>query len=258
MYDLTNKRFGLLVAKKQVHKNNTVGNIKVYWECICDCGNIVTIKTTQLTKRRTSSCGCRKGTITHGHTVGKESRTHCSWWAMIRRCYNPNDPSYHLYGGRGIRVCDSWLGDSGFENFLRDMGERPEKTSLDRISSIIGNYQIDNCRWANSLTQAVNRRGSLNSRSKFKGVGFHKKSNAWRAYITSEGKQNHLGTFNTEIEAAKAYNKAAFELWGPDAYLNPIEEDKEQVATQLLTSERVNPLVGEAESEATLVTLERT
>lgn len=37
---------------------------------------------------------------------------------MINRCTKPDDPSYQLYGARGIAVCDRWL---TFENFRDDM-----------------------------------------------------------------------------------------------------------------------------------------
>ena len=76
---------------------------------------------------------------------------------ILTRCYNENHHSFHRYGGRGIKVCDSWLGDSGFHNFYRDMGDRPSKEhSIDRID-VNGDYCKDNCRWADHLTQARNK-----------------------------------------------------------------------------------------------------
>ena len=78
---------------------------------------------------------------------------------MIQRCTNPNMESYSRYGGRGITVCQSWL--EGFENFLADMGERPSMLhSLDRIDPG-GNYEPENCRWADRETQAANKADSF-------------------------------------------------------------------------------------------------
>jgi len=76
---------------------------------------------------------------------------------MITRCTNSSVLNFKDYGGRGITVCDRWLGPHGFENFLADMGERPEGLSIDRIEND-GNYEPWNCRWATQLEQNRNRR----------------------------------------------------------------------------------------------------
>lgn len=92
----------------------------------------------------------------HGHASSKNhSRTYNSFHNMIQRCTNPNNTKYHLYGARGINVSNEWV--HSFENFLRDMGERPKETSLDRIDNSKGYYK-ENCRWANRYVQARNKR----------------------------------------------------------------------------------------------------
>lgn len=84
--------------------------------------------------------------------------------SMLQRCYNENNTNFGHYGGRGITVCDRWLDpENGYENFVADMGPRPEGFTLDRIDPD-GDYCPENCRWADWTTQCRNQR-----RSKLKG-----------------------------------------------------------------------------------------
>lgn len=73
---------------------------------------------------------------------------------MIQRCHNPKSSGYEYYGGRGIKVCSRWR---KFENFFADMGERPLKTSIDRIDKN-RDYEPSNCRWSTQREQNKNRR----------------------------------------------------------------------------------------------------
>jgi hypothetical protein len=88
---------------------------------------------------------------THGLTA---SPTYRSWQHMKRRCCEVTHHNYYRYGARGIKVCDRWL--ESFENFLADMGIRPEGTTLDRKDGT-KDYTPDNCRWATPTEQTDNR-----------------------------------------------------------------------------------------------------
>ena len=94
--------------------------------------------------------------LKHGHTnaLGR-SPTYWSWTAMRMRCLNPKYHAFHLYGGRGVKVCDRWL--FSFVYFVADMGERPAGLTIDRWPNKDGDYEPGNCRWATKSEQALNR-----------------------------------------------------------------------------------------------------
>ena len=69
---------------------------------------------------------------------------------MLQRCTNPNHDHYERYKDM---LCIEWY---DFDNFLKDMGERLDGTSLDRIDNTKG-YFKENCRWATASQQIRNR-----------------------------------------------------------------------------------------------------
>jgi hypothetical protein len=90
--------------------------------------------------------------MTHGASGTPERN---SYHSMVDRCSGKHTRYARRYYGRGITICERWLGDDGFKNFLADMGPRPPGTSLDRIDND-GNYEPENCRWATASQQQQN------------------------------------------------------------------------------------------------------
>jgi hypothetical protein len=83
-----------------------------------------------------------------------------TWQAMKQRCYNPNDPRYKDWGGRGIKICAEWLTD--YKAFEMYMGQRPKGYTLDRIDND-GDYEPGNVRWSTPKEQCVNRRKRIST-----------------------------------------------------------------------------------------------
>ena len=123
--------------------------------CLCDCGN--TRKINQTNFRTTKSCGCINinPSLTHGMTGTRE---YYAWYNAKTRCYYKKSKHYHLYGQRGITMCEAWL--NSFEKFFSDMGPCPKDFTLERIN-VDGNYEPSNCKWIPSKLQARNKRNSL-------------------------------------------------------------------------------------------------
>lgn len=134
------------------------------WDCVCDCGESLTIIGSSLTNGLTKSCGClqrellSEKNISHGLS---RHRLYYVWSGMVDRCTNPKNRRYKDYGGRGIYVCDRWL---KIENFVSDIEDlyREGKT-LDRKNNDDG-YHPENVKMSTPKEQANNRRNTPKGR----------------------------------------------------------------------------------------------
>lgn len=151
---------------------------------------------------------------THG-MVG--TRTYKAWYSCIQRCTNKKHPESERYLSAGIKVCDRWI--KSFTDFLNDMGIAPTDLHvLDRKNPLKG-YEPGNCRWATPKQSAANTRKKSHSTNQFKGVS-KLPSGKWRALVNRNSGSRHIGVFNSEREAAIAYDIEATKEFGEFAMTN--------------------------------------
>ena len=157
--DISGERFGRLVALHASGFDVQPSRNHIKWLCQCDCGAKFEARLNGLRSGHAKSCGCIKKSGEHSakHRL-TQTPEYSAWAHMKSRCQNKNNQDYSIYGGRGITVSDSWA--DSFENFLSDMGKKPEGMfSIDRIDTN-GNYEAGNCRWADNHTQSRNKRNN--------------------------------------------------------------------------------------------------
>jgi hypothetical protein len=161
--NLSGQKFGRLTA---VQYKGVRGRRRTYWECHCDCGNVVYVDSCHLRSGHTTSCGCLK--VEKIERLNKKtglstSKLYYAYRNMLNRCFYKKLAMYQEYGARGITVCDEWIDkENGFKNFVEwaKVNGYSEDLTLDRID-VNGNYEPSNCRWVDLYVQANNKRNNL-------------------------------------------------------------------------------------------------
>lgn len=147
--DLTGKRSGSITIVQYLCQVNG----KSLWKYTCDCGGEGTTYTFSFNAGDIKKCElCR-------HKKAPKVKKHklYSVWINVKcRCRNPNNKSYSVYGGRGVRVCEEW---ESFDNFFKWAIANGWKEGLhldkDIDSTGIPIYSPQTCRF---VTQRENNR----------------------------------------------------------------------------------------------------
>lgn len=161
--DLSGQKFGRLTV---LHRE--YGHKGVHFVCKCECGKTTVVSSSHLVTGHTQSCGClNREIINTPHEwwfkrkffTEKEKRAQIILAHMKQRCNDPNNPHYKDYGGRGIYICDEWMGDTKvFVDWAIENGYEPG-LSIDRIDND-GPYAPWNCRFVGQKVQTNNQRSN--------------------------------------------------------------------------------------------------
>jgi len=166
---------------------------------------------------------------------GKEPSLYRCYRNMLDRCNNPKHPSYHRYGGRGIKVepyLQNWTNFADHMHEILPEGHTIEDMrrlgmSLDRIDTD-GNYERGNIRWATQKEQILNRNMYKTNTSGYHGVSWNKKVGKWQAELRIDGEHLYLGAFDLPEKCFDLVQKEYLKHHGPEAHAKMMDRQRKR------------------------------
>jgi hypothetical protein len=223
--DLVGNKYGSLTAVSRAREKGS----PVHWNCMCDCGKMVVVRAECLKRGSTRSCGCYKYARLYKHGLC-DHPLYKVWESMSSRCNNPNERSFHNYGGRDISITDEWKNPEAFIRWSLENGWEPG-LQIDREDNDKG-YSPDNCRFVTSKVNNNNTRMLISTnKSGYRGASFSKQAGKFAGHIAGNDpvfngkKMKHLGYFNTAREAAIARDQFILKHDLPYRKLQVLERD---------------------------------
>lgn len=159
--NLTGQKFGRLIALEPIDERRNGGMV---WRCQCECGKKCFVRSSELKRGSTKSCGCLSKELVVKRTI-KRNTTHgyryhplySIWKGIVKRCENEYDKTFKYYGGRNITICDEWRNDA--KAFIEwALANGWEKGLTIERQNNNGSYDSENCYFIIQFEQANNTR----------------------------------------------------------------------------------------------------
>ncbi len=202
--DFIGKTFGYLTVVKLKSRDKRGST----WVCKCVCGNEVTLQRSHIigtkTRNPNKSCGCKQK-IQEGFTVS-HNKLYKTWKFIQAVCNNAEHPNYHHYGDKGIEMCDEWKNNfNAFLNWALNNGYEEDSNLIINRTNPKGNFDPDNCRWADKYVQASNKGLRKNNKTGYQCICEGK--SGYRVDTMRMGQRIHIGCYKQLEEAVNERNK---------------------------------------------------
>ena len=206
------KTFGELTVVEEAERTSK----QLKWKCQCTCGRHVIVQGANLRNGHTKTCGnCNRFTQEGDHM----------------RCIVASGRSF-IFDSEDLPLVQQhiWSVDRygyavGFRVKLHRLLMGNPKGVVDHINGNPSDCRKNNLRITTQHNNSMNSRLSKNSTTGYKGVCLDKNTGKYMAHIHPDGKMKFLGYYNSPIEAALAYDRAAAFYFGEYARLNFEKEE---------------------------------